>query len=90
MLVEVFQQSWQRLTAGKPIVATAPVYAQLSYMDLLEIWDKFAARRRGETRQGRFDEDLGWLDFYPTKMNGRRVWVIENSQAFTIMYREDF
>ena len=46
VLVEVFKHGWEQLTHGKPIVATAHLFDQVSLAGLLEIWNEFVEWRK--------------------------------------------
>ena len=41
VLVEVFKNRWQKLSQGKPIVATAHLFNEVSLSGLLEIWNEY-------------------------------------------------
>jgi len=85
VLKPVFSNRWPSLTWGKPIVATAAIYEELSAAALIEIWNAFAVWRH-EIRPTLAEED----QMYTTTMNGKTVWVIEDGQAFTILYPEEY
>jgi hypothetical protein len=40
-LVEIFRNRWGRLSGGKPIVATANLFENVSLAGLGEIWNEF-------------------------------------------------
>lgn len=84
-LVEVFRNRWDQLSGGKPIVATAPVYEDLSLAAIREIWNGYVAWRR-DVAPSLPEEDR----MFVTQMNGRDVWVIEDGAAFTVLYPEDY
>lgn len=42
VLVEIFKNRWSELTGGKPIVATAHLFENVSLSGLREIWNEFA------------------------------------------------
>ncbi len=84
-LVEVFKGRWDTLSGGKPIVATAGVMADLSLAAIREIWNAYVVWRR-EVEPGLPEEDR----MFTTEMNERRVWVIEDGQAFTVLYPEEY
>jgi hypothetical protein len=85
VLVEVFKNRWDRLTGGKPIVATAHLFHEVSLAGMLEIWNEYVAWRRHTEPFLPEAERL-----FATKMNGQTVWVIEDSVAFTLMYPVDY
>ncbi len=85
VLVEVFKNRWGSLTGGKPIVATSHLVAEVSPAGLLEIWNAYVAWRRHTEPYLPEEERL-----FSTTMNSQKVWVIEDSEAFTLMYPEDY
>jgi hypothetical protein len=85
VLVEVFKNRWEELSGGKPIVATAHLFNEISLAGLLEIWNEFVDWHK------QIMPTLPKKDrLFQTKMNNRTVWVIENDVAFTLMYPEDY
>src|SRR5690348_5012413 len=85
VLVEVFKKRWNSLSSGKPIVVTAHLFEEVSLAGLLEIWNEFVEWRR-DVMPTLPEED----QLFHTKMNGKTVWVIEDGQAFTLLYPEDY
>lgn len=85
VLVEIFKNRWSELSGGKPIVATAHLYREVSLAGLREIWNEFAQWQKEVMRTLPEEERL-----FHTKMNGLTVWVIEDGAAFTLMYPEDY
>jgi len=83
-LVELFKNRWQQLSGGKPIVATAHFFNEVSLAGLMEIWNEFVHWKR-PTPPENPDEQI-----FTTTMNGLKIWLIEDSQAFTLMYPEDY
>ncbi len=88
VLVEVFKNRWKELSGGKPIVATAHLYSEVSLAGLMEIWNKYVAWRNKPKvyHQDEYDDD----ETYVTQMNGNDIWVIEDGAAFTMLYPEDY
>ncbi len=84
-LVPVFRERWGQLSGGKPMVVTAAIDAELSRAAIREIWNGYVAWRR-EVEPTLAEEDR----MFETTMNGRRVWVIEDGAAFTVLYPEDY
>jgi hypothetical protein len=91
VLVEVFKDNWQELSGGKPIVVTAHLFqfiqagGVLSLGVLLQVWNEYVAWRKD------IMPTLPEADqMFVTKMNGNNVWVVEDGQAFTMMYPEDY
>jgi len=85
VLVEVFKNRWQELSRGKPIVATARLFNKVSLAALLEIWNEYVAWRKNIMPTLPEEDQM-----FVTTMNGDRVWLIEDGQAFTMMYPEDY
>ncbi len=85
VLVEVFKNRWKQLSGGKPIVATAHLFGQVSLAGLLEIWNEFVEWRK-HIMPTLPEED----QMFVTTMNGEKVWLIEDGDAFTMMYPEDY
>jgi hypothetical protein len=85
VLVEIFKNMWSELSGGKPIVATAHLYEEVSLAGLREIWNEFAQWQK-EVMSALPEEER----LFHTKMNGLTVWVIEDGAAFTLMYPEDY
>lgn len=85
VLVEVFKNRWQQLSNGKPIVATTHIHNEISLAGLMEIWNEYVPWRKTIMPTLPEEEQM-----FVTKMDGNKVWVIEDGQAFTIMYPEDY
>jgi hypothetical protein len=84
-LVEIFKHRWEQLSGGKPMVATAHLYDEVSLAALLEIWNEYVAWRRHVEPALPEEERL-----FATRMNNETVWVIEDSEAFTLLYPVDY
>jgi hypothetical protein len=85
VLVPIFEQRWKQLTGGKPLVATDAVSKAFSPAALIEIWNAYVDWRRNVMPTLPEEEQL-----FSTTMNDQKVWVIEDSQAFTILFPEDY
>jgi hypothetical protein len=85
VLVEVFKNRWQQLTHGKPIVATAHLFDAVSLAALLEIWNEYVLWRKNIMPTLPEAEQM-----FTTIMNGKKIWLIEDGQAFTMLYPEDY
>jgi hypothetical protein len=85
VLVEVFKHRWQQLTHGKPIVATAHLFGQVSLAGLFEIWNEYVAWRKNVMPTLPVEEQM-----FVTTMNGEKVWLLEDGAAFTMLYPEDY
>src|SRR5262245_31641329 len=85
VLVEICKHRWPELSGGKPIIATAHLFEEVSLAGLLEIWNAFVVWRTHVMPTLPEAEQL-----FQTSMNGKKVWVIEDGAAFTLMYPEDY
>ena len=85
VLVEIFKKRWIELSGGKPIVATAHLFEEVSLAGLMEIWRGYVLWRR-ELMPALPEEER----MFSTEMNGLTVWVIEDGAAFTLLYPEDY
>jgi len=85
VLVAVFKNRWQHLSSGKPIVATAHLFNEVSLAGLQEIWNEFVHWKTHIKNTLPEEEQM-----FVTSMNGENVWVIEDIQAITLMYPEDY
>jgi hypothetical protein len=83
--VEIFKNRWETLSGGKPIVATAHLFEEVSLAGLLEMWNEYVEWRKHTEPTLPEEERL-----FTTSMNGKKVWVIEDAQAFTLLYPEDY
>src|SRR5512133_3131378 len=78
VLVEIVKNRWPELSGGKPIVATANIFSDVSMDGLMEIWNEFVDWKK-EVEPNVKEEDR----FFSTTMNGKKVWVIQDGQALT-------
>ena len=85
VLVEVFKARWQQLTQGKPIVATSHLFSQVSLAGLLEIWNEYVDWRKNVMPTLPEEDQL-----FVTTMNSENVWLLEDGDAFTMLYPEDY
>lgn len=85
VLVKVFKNRWQQMSSGKPIVATSHLFNAVSLTALQEIWNEFVLWRTNIKDTLPEEEQM-----FVTKMNGNKVWLMEDGQAFTMMYPEDY
>jgi len=89
VLVEVFSYNTkdfvERYTNGKPVVATAHLFNQVSDTNLTDVWNKYVEWRLN-VKDTLPEED----QLFATTINGDKVWVIEDGQAVTMMYPEDY
>ena len=85
VLIELFKNRWNTLSGGKPIVVTAHLFEDVTLAGLLEIWNEFVEWRTNVLPG--LPEDKR---HFSTTMNGNTVWVLEDGQAFTLLYPEDY
>ena len=85
VLVEIFKNRWKTLSGGKPIVATAHLFNEVSLAGLLEIWNEYV-QWRNHTEPTLPEEER----LFTTTMNNHKVWVLEDGEAFTLLYPEDY
>ena len=85
VLVELFKNRWVDLSGGKPIVVTAHLYGEVSLAGLLEIWNEFVEWKHKVEPTLKEEDRL-----FKTSMNLKTVWVIEDGQAYTLLYPEDY
>jgi len=89
VLVEVFSYTTkdfvERYTNGKPVVATAHLFNQVSDTNLTDVWNKYVEWRLN-VKDTLPEED----QLFATTINGDKVWVIEDGQAVTMLYPEDY
>lgn len=85
VLSPLWPKRWWQLTKGKPVVVTAAIKAEISEAGLMEIWNDYVTWRR-EVEPTLPEEDK----MFVTTMNDRKVWLIEDGQAFTMLYPSDY
>jgi hypothetical protein len=85
VLVEIFKDRWGQLSGSKPIVTTAHLFGEVSLAGLLEIWNEYVQWRKHTEPFIPEEERL-----FTGTMNGKKVWVIEDGQAFTLLYPDDY
>jgi hypothetical protein len=85
ILVEIVKHRWPELSHGKPIVATAHIFHEISLAGLMEIWNEFVTWRNTVMPTLPEEERL-----FHTTMDGQTVWVIEDDAAYTLMYPDDY
>ena|SRR5215211_3653967 len=85
LLVEVFKKSWDELTGGKPLVATRGIYAAFSLAALREIWNEFVEWNTDVKPTLPVEEQL-----FTTRMNDKKIWVLEDGSAYTILFPDEY
>jgi len=85
VLVEWSKDDWQVLSGGKPIVVTRHLFDYVSINDLHDLWNTFIGWKVN-IKETLPEED----QLFVTEIEGKNVWVIEDQQAITMMYPEDY
>lgn len=85
VLVEIFKNRWPELSGGKPIVATAHLFNEVSLAALREIWNEFVIWNK-QIKNTLPEED----QMFVTSMNCEKIWLIEDGQAYTMMFPDDY
>ncbi len=85
VLGEVFKNRWQELSGGKPIVATTHLFSEVSFAVMQEIWNKYVFWKKHTMPKLAEGDRL-----FSTLVNNKKVWVIEDGQAITMLYPEDY
>ncbi len=85
VLVELFKNLWSELSGGKPIVATSHLFGEVSLAGLREIWNEYVAWKQNVMPTLPEEEQL-----FVNTMNSEKVWVIEDAQAYTLLYPDDY
>ncbi len=85
VLVEIFKDLWSGLSSEKPIVATRAIYSAYSLAALRETWNEYVFWRGNVMSTLPEEEQL-----FSTTMNSETVWVLEDGQAFTILFPDDY
>lgn len=85
VLIEIFKNRWGKLSGGKPIVATAHLFDEVSLAALLEMWNAFVDWKK-HVEPGLPEEER----LFQTSINGKKVWVIEDEEAYTLMYPDGY
>ena len=89
ILIEVFDEyimkGLNEFTNGRKIVATTHLAQEMEKHDLRDIWNKFAVWKQD------VEPTLPEVErLFHTVVNGKKVWVIEDDEAFTLMFPEDY
>ena len=70
---------------AKPVMATSHINSELGLSELLDVWHEFRLWKT-QTEPGLPEEER----LFHTVHQEKKVWVIEDGEAFTIMYPEDY
>jgi hypothetical protein len=69
----------------KPFVATSHLLEGIGREKVMQLWDEYVAWRQ-DVMPYLPEED----QMFVTKIDGKRVWLIEDGAGFTAMYPEDY
>jgi hypothetical protein len=69
----------------KPFVATSHLLDEIDRDKVMKVWDEYVKWRQ-EVMPKLAEEDQMFI----TKVDGRKVWLIEDGVAFTAMFPEDY
>jgi hypothetical protein len=70
---------------GIPVMATTHISEEFGLVELIDIWQKFLAWKDQEEPKLPEEDRL-----FHIEAKGKKVWVVEDSQALTIMFPEDY
>jgi hypothetical protein len=79
ILIEVLR--WN----GIPVMATTHISEELGLSELIRIWREFRFWFEHDKKKLPEEDQL-----FSMTVNGKKVWVIEDPSAFTIMFPEDY
>jgi len=86
VFVEIFKNRWQKLSGGKPIVATQHLFVSVHSVDLVEIWNRYVYWRKKIMPTLPEEDQM----FATVLDDNKKVWVLEDGQAFILLYPEDY
>jgi hypothetical protein len=69
----------------KPLVATSHLLNEIKRDQVMKVWDEYVKWRQ-EIMPKLKEED----QMFVTKVNGKKVWVMEDGAAFTVLLPEDY
>jgi hypothetical protein len=69
----------------KPLVATSNLLSAISREKIMEVWNEYAVWRQNIMPRLKEEEQM-----FVTKVNNKKVWLIEDGAAFTVLYPEDY
>ena len=86
VLVEVFKEMWETLSDGKPIVVTRRLFEEANGLHLLfGVVTQFVHWKTNVLPKLPEEERL-----FTDEVKGKKVWVLEDAQAITLLYPEDY
>ena len=69
----------------KPLVATSSILGDISRERLMQVWDEYVQWRINDMPRLPEEEQM-----FVTKVDRDAVWVLEDGEAFTILYPSDY
>jgi len=69
----------------KPLVVTSHLLGEISREKIMGVWDEYAVWRQNIMPRLPIEEQM-----FVTKVNNKKVWLIEDGAAFTVLYPEDY
>ena len=84
-LVEVFKDMWETISQGKPIVVTRRLFEDTNQHLLFGVVTQFVKLKTNVQPTLPEEERL-----FTDEVKGKKVWVIEDTQAITFLYPEDY
>jgi len=84
-LVEVFKEMWETLSHGKPIVVTRRLFEDTCLHLLFGVVTQFVHWKTNVLPKLPEEERL-----FTDKVKGKKVWVLEDAQAITVLYPEEY
>jgi len=85
VLVEIFKDMWKTLSHGKPIVVTRKLFEDTNQHLLFGVVTQFIKWKTNVQPTLPEEERL-----FTDAVKGKTVWVMEDTQAITMMYPEDY
>ena len=68
-----------------PVMVTTSVRDDFRYVDLLNVWHQFLAWQDTEGRKPQKEDKI-----FTAVLNGKKIWVMEDIDSFTILYPSDY
>ena len=72
-------------TEIKPFVATSHLLDEITRDQVMNVWDEYVTWRQTIIPKLKEEDQM-----FVTKVNGKKVWLIEDGATFTAMYPEDY
>jgi hypothetical protein len=69
----------------KPFIATAHLLGEIGKEKIMEVWDDYVTWRQEVMPKLKEEAQM-----FVTEVAGRKVWLIEDGAAFSIMFPEDY